>query len=167
MDYENIILGTSNYEKAKSGNLVSITGDGGVSWNYYGKYYKKLAPRLVTYEKYVEGLKNLKNIKDKDEYQTYKNYIEYEYIKSYYETRLLSLNINELLEILYKKFGNDIILLCHESIDEFCHRRVLADFIELETGIYIPEVSIDESQNLTKENPIRYKKILNRVINEE
>lgn len=166
MDFENIIIGTSSYDKAKSGNLVSITGDGGAAWNYFGSYYKRLAPRLVTYERYVEGLKNLGNIKDKDEYQAYRNYIEYEYIKSYYETRLLNMNVYELLETLYKKFGKDIILLCHESINEFCHRRVLADYIELETEIYIPEVSVDDSKNLTKVNPIRYKKVLNKVIGE-
>ena len=166
MDFENIIIGTSSYDKVRSGNLVSITGDGGVAWNYFGSYYKKLAPRLVTYEKYVEGLENLSNIKDKDEYQAYRSYIEYEYIKSYYETRLLNMDVYELLETLYKKFGKEIILLCHEPIKEFCHRRVLADYIELETGIYIPEVSTDESKNLTKENPIRYKKVLNKVINE-
>ena len=68
MDFENIIIGTSSYDKAKSGNLVSITGDGGVAWNYFGSYYKKLAPRLVTYEKYMEGLESLSNIKDKEEY---------------------------------------------------------------------------------------------------
>ena len=80
MNFENIIIGTSSYDKVRSGNLVSITGDGGVAWNYFGSYYKKLAPRLVTYEKYVEGLENLSNIKDKDEYQAYRSYIEYEYI---------------------------------------------------------------------------------------
>ena len=154
MDFENIIIGTSSYDKAKSGNLVSITGDGGVAWNYFGSYYKKLAPRLITYEKYMEGLESLSNIKDKEEYQAYRSYIEYEYIKSYYETRLLNMDVYELLETLYKKFGKEIILLCHEPIEEFCHRRVLA------------EVSIDESENLIKENPIRYKKVLNRVINE-
>ena len=36
MDFENIIIGTSSYDKVKSGNLVSITGDGGVAWNYFG-----------------------------------------------------------------------------------------------------------------------------------
>lgn len=36
-----IIKGTSCYENAKSGNLVSITGDGGNAWGFYGNAYKK------------------------------------------------------------------------------------------------------------------------------
>ena len=36
-----IIKGTSCYENAKSGNLVSITGDGGNDWGFYGNACKK------------------------------------------------------------------------------------------------------------------------------
>ena len=39
-----IIIGTSCYDNIKEGNLVSITGDGGNAWGYYGNAYKKLAP---------------------------------------------------------------------------------------------------------------------------
>ena len=58
---------------------------------------------------------------------------------------------DELLERLSQeikeKFGDNIILLCHElpgtklNKEHFCHRRLLADWIELETGIIIPEIS--------------------------
>ena len=34
MKKENIIIGTSCYANAHSGNLVSITGDGGNAWNF-------------------------------------------------------------------------------------------------------------------------------------
>ena len=40
-----IIKGTSCYANAKSGNLVSITGDGGNAWGFYGNAYKKMSPR--------------------------------------------------------------------------------------------------------------------------
>ena len=62
-------------------------------------------------------------------------------------------------------FGNNIILLCHEGVDEFCHRRIIADYIELKTGIYIPEVSIDEVGAVKKLIPISYKERLNNIIN--
>ena len=56
-----IILGTGSYANVKSGNTVSITGDGGNAWGYFGPSYKKLAPKLVTdipfAEKYEELLK--------------------------------------------------------------------------------------------------------------
>ena len=166
---KNIITGTGNYENVKSGNTVSITGDGGINWGYDGKAYKKLAPRLVTYtpysEKYQELLKLKEDVTKVKEYLSFRKQIEDEYIRSYYETRLKDLNVIELLYELENRFGNNIILLCHEDIEEFCHRRLLADYIELQTGIYIPEVSISNEGEITKHNPIRYKKRLIDTIN--
>ncbi len=165
-DYSKIILGTGNYENVKSGNTVSITGDGGNAWGYYGRAFKKLAPRLKTYEEYINNIDFLRNLSlELDEYKKEVKRIEDEYIKSYYETRLHDVYIYDLLEEMHRRFGNNIILLCHEPIDEFCHRRVLADYIELETGMYIPEVSVDEDYNIKKLKPIRYKNRINNIIN--
>ena len=162
---ENIILGTGNYYDVKSGNTVSITGDGGNAQGYYGPAYKKLAPKLVTYTPYAEKLDELNKLKeDLNKYKQYRKEIEDEYIESYYDIRLKNLNVNELLEILNKKFGNNIILLCHEPVDEFCHRRLVADYIELKTGMYIPEVKVDENGNIKKLVPIRYKDRLKKVM---
>ena len=33
----------------------------------------------------------------------------------------------------------DVYLLCYEAPNEFCHRRVLAEYIEQDTGIKVPE----------------------------
>ena len=167
MDYSKVILGTGNYNNIKNGNTVSVTGDGGNAWGYFGPSYKKLAPKLVTYIPYSEKLDKLNELK-KDltkvrEYLKYRKEIEDKYIKSYYEIRLKDLDINELLNTLYNKFGNDIILLCHEPVDEFCHRRLIADYIELKTGIYIPEL-IQEKNEYKKVNPIRYKERLKKVM---
>ena len=161
-DFSKIILGTGSYENVKSGNTVSITGDGGHAWGYFGPAYKKLAPKLVTYNPYAAKLEELNKLSGK-EYINYRKQIEDEYIKSFYNIRLKDLYVPELLEILYEKYGENIILLCHEPIDEFCHRRLVADYIELKTGIYIPEISIDSEGNVKKLNPIRYK---NRLRNE-
>ena len=162
---KNIILGTGNYNNVKSGNTVSITGDGGNAWGYFGPAYKKLAPRLVTYITYSEKTEELSKLKnDLINYKIYKEQIENEYIKSYYETRLKDLDIKELLYALKERFGNNIILLCHENINEFCHRRLIADYIELETGIYIPEISINENGRIIMHNPIRYKNKLKQII---
>ena len=165
-EFSNIILGTGNYVNVKKGNTVSITGDGGYAWGYRGPSYKKLAPKLETYKTYADKKEELNKLKlDIKEYTKLKQQIEDEYIISYYETRLKELNVYELLEYLEKKYGNEIILLCHEQIDEFCHRRLLADYIELETGIYIPEVNIDYNGKIIKKNPIRYKNRLIKTIN--
>lgn len=163
-DISKIILGTGSYATVKSGNTVSITGDGGNAWNYFGPAYKKLAPRLVTYLPYAEKLEELKKIKnDLLKYKKYRKEIEDEYIESYYNTRLKDLDVYELLITLKEKFGENIILLCHEPIDEFCHRRVLADYIKLETGIYIPEISIDEDGILKEFKPIDYTNRLQKI----
>ena len=165
-DYSKIILGTGNYENVKRGNTVSITGDGGNAWGYHGRAFKKLAPRLKTYEKYIHDIEFLRNLSyDLKEYKREAKRIEDEYIRSYYETRLKDVYIYDLLEELYTRFGENIILLCHEPNGEFCHRRVLADYIELETGMYIPEVSVDEDYNVKKLKPTIYKNRVYDIIN--
>jgi uncharacterized protein (DUF488 family) len=166
-DVARIILGTGNYSNVFVGNTVSITGDGGNAWGYFGPSYKKLAPRLVTYtpyaQKYEELLKLKKDTLNLKEYSDFRKKIEDEYIESYYETRLKDLDIEELLTTLENKFGDNIILLCHEPLQEFCHRRLVADYIELKTGVYIPEVEINEDGIVKKLIPIRYKNRLKKV----
>lgn len=138
-DYKQVIIGTGSYDTVKSGNTVSITGDGGRAWNYFGPSYKKLAPRLVTYREYAKTLSYLEDLKEKitpQEYQYLKSQNELGYIKSYYETRLKDLNAYYLLEILQEKFGSQIILLCHEPVNEFCHRRLVADYISPNRNLY-------------------------------
>ena len=99
---KNIIIGTGSYHNVKNGNTVSITGDGGNAWKYYGPAYLKLAPRLFTYTPYAEKLETLKELKSNLlEYKKYRREIEDEYIKSYYESRLKNLDINLLLITLY------------------------------------------------------------------
>lgn len=168
IDLSKVILGTGNYSSVLSGNTVSVTGDGGNAWCYFGNAYKKLAPKLVTYLPYAEKYEQLQKLK-KDalkikEYYLFRKKIEDEYIQSYYDIRLKDLDVLELLKILYDKYGDNIILLCHEPIDEFCHRRLIADYIELKTGIYIPEISVDENGQVKKILPIRYKNRLKAVI---
>lgn len=166
-EVKRIILGTGSYDTVKFGNTVSITGDGGNAWNYFGPAYKKLAPRLMTYLLYADALKDLEKIKDSiplEEYTKKKIKIEFTYIKSYYETRLRNLEMEDFLKTLEAKFGTNIIFLCHEPVNEFCHRRVLADYIELQTGVYIPEVKIMSNDEFTLKQPLNYKQELKRVM---
>ena len=71
-DISKIILGTGNYDNIKSGNTISITGDGGNAWGYFGPSYKKLAPKLSTFIQYKEKLEELNNIKDINKYKELK-----------------------------------------------------------------------------------------------
>ncbi len=54
-----------------------------------------------------------------------------------YAARLAGLDAHEVVANL----GEDAVLLCWESPGEFCHRRLVAEWLERETGIVVPEVS--------------------------
>jgi hypothetical protein len=43
-----------------------------------------------------------------------------------------------------QEVGPDAILLCWEAPGEFCHRRIAAEWLETELGIFVPE--LDTSQ---------------------
>lgn len=154
-----IIKGTSCYENAKSGNLVSITGDGGNAWGFFGQSYKKMAPRLYLWEYYDKNPDNLSE----------EELIDW-YMEEFYKLRLKDLNPYEFMNILKEKFGEEIILLCHElpgielNKEHFCHRRYVADWITLETGIVIPEISINEEGIETSEEVYDLKPKIKKLI---
>ena len=154
-----IIKGTSCYENAKRGNLVSITGDGGNAWGFFGQSYKKMAPRLYLWEYYDKNPDNL----SKEELIDW-------YMEEFYKLRLKDLNPYEFMNILKEKFGEEIILLCHElpgielNKEHFCHRRYVADWITLETGIVIPEISINEEGIITQEEVYDLKPKIKKLI---
>ena len=161
----NVLFGTGSYDTVKSGNRVSISGDGGLLKDFNGPCYKKLAPRWDTYKTYAEKYKILRdNILEYEHYLLLKEQMENQYIKSFYETRLKDLDVNLLLDTLEEKYGDDIILLCYENEKQFCHRRILADYIELETGLYVPEVAVDEKGKVKELVPIRYTNRLKEII---
>jgi len=154
-----VIIGTSCYENAKSGNLVSITGDGGNAWGFYGNSYKKMSPKLYLWQYYETNPDRLNE----------EELIDW-YIKEFYYLRLKNLNPYDLLNDLNEKFGDEIILLCHElpgkNIDKehFCHRRLIANWIELETGLVIPEISIDDNGLIKYENSYDLKPKIKKLI---
>lgn len=157
-----IIKGTSSYKNAKTGNLVSITGDGGNAWGFFGNSYKKLAPKLYLWQYYYNNPDKLMD----------EEIIDW-YIKEYYKTRLQSLDANDLLKLLNENYGEEIVLLCHElpgkilNKEHFCHRRLIADWIELETGIMIPEISIDKNGNINYEEIYDTKPKLKKLIKQK
>ena len=154
-----IIKGTSCYSNAKQGNLVSITGDGGNAWGFFGNAYKKMAPKLYLWEYYDQNPDNL----------TEEELINW-YIEEFYNLRLKGLNSYDFMNILKERFGEEIILLCHElpgtvlDKEHFCHRRLVADWIELETGIIIPELSIKEDGTIIQEETYDLKPKIKKLI---
>ena len=58
------------------------------------------------------------------------------YTKAYYEQVLSKLDPQKVYDDL-----NDCVLLCWEKADDFCHRRLVAVWLELSLGIKVPEWS--------------------------
>lgn len=68
---------------------------------------------------------------------------EHEFTARYSE-RLDALGIVPVLtrfrEISAEHDGRGLVLLCFERAGQFCHRRVLAHWIEQQTGAHVPEL---------------------------
>lgn len=93
-------------------NAVAISR--GIPEWYKGRVYKALAPSW-----------DLVRINDTEEYtRRYRNEV-----------------LNRLdPKKVYKDLGDDAILLCWEKPGDFCHRRIVAEWLENELGIIVPEI---------------------------
>ena len=129
-----IILGTGSYENVKAGNTVSIDIMGGREFGYNGRAFTGLVPPQEIKEEYERKMAEIASIRG--DLKKLKEIVIREYIKSYYESVLKKFNPEYLPYELQEKFGNGIILLSNDQID----RRIIADYIETETGIFIPEI---------------------------
>lgn len=129
---------TGNYENCKVGNLVSISGDKGKSVGFNGNSYTKLAPKKDFWSIWHSNIGKISELEN----------TKY-YMEQYYKTVLSKLDAKEVFDDL-KSFGNNVILLCYENNEEFCHRHLAATWLEKELNITIPEISIDENLNIQK-----------------
>lgn len=85
------------------------------------------------------------------------------YIQEYYNQVLTKVNIEELL-----KGEKDPILLCFEKGKQFCHRHVLAEYIEMKYGIQVKDIKIDENLNIEEnQRPEYIRNILKEIIEQE
>jgi hypothetical protein len=108
---------TSYFAKsANNPNAVSIAGKAPAG--FAGRVYKKLAPKFWFYQKYKE---------DGDEFF---------YTEQY---RKEVLNLLDPMEV-YNELGEESILLCWEGKDKFCHRKLVARWLEVSLGIQVPEL---------------------------
>ena len=104
---------------AKSGNhpdAVSIAGS--APGFYKGRVYKKLAPKYWFFKKYKE---------DNDEAF---------YVEQYQKEVLNKLDPHQV----YADLGENAVLLCWEKSGKFCHRHLIARWLESALGISIYEI---------------------------
>ncbi len=86
------------------------------------KSCKKLAPKYIWWKEWHD--KKLSN--------------EW-YIEKYNETVLSKLNAQEIFNE-WQSYGNEIVLLCWEGRNEFCHRHLVANWLSKELNIEVNEL---------------------------
>ena len=117
---------TGSYKNCKDKRGISISGDSGRSVGYEGPTYLKLAPKRDWWTQW-------EMIKDRiDPYESTRFYIE-----KYYDTVLKGLDPEEV----YKDLDGRI-LLCYEEPAFFCHRHIVASWLEIKLGTKVPEVAV-------------------------
>lgn len=143
---------TGNYEECKVGNLISISGDRGRSVGFNAKAIPQLAPKREFWNIWHENIGKI----PEEENTRY-------YINEYYKQVLSKVDIEELL-----KDEKDPILLCFEKGQQFCHRHVLAEYIEMKYKIKVRDIKIDENLNIIEnERPENIRRILEEIIQKE
>ena len=149
---EKIIL-TSNYNNMIHGNKISISGDKGKKVNFKGKNLSELAPKKEFWQKWHDNIGKI----SEEENTLY-------YVKEYYHQVLKKLDP----ELLFDSLPNKTILLCYEESEEFCHRHLVAFWLELFLDINTYEVKELENYKLEiKQRPEYLKDILEKVIKED
>lgn len=147
------MIKTSSYENLKSSlfKTISISGDRGKSVGYTGLCYPKLAPKLSFWKKWHENI----GVVSEEENNRY-------YIEEYYKQVLSNLDP----EIVYKELDHSI-LLCYEDSDQFCHRHIVAAWLELLLNEEVDEVIMEEYKIKKVIRPKYIKQILEEVIKQE
>lgn len=103
---------------------------------------------IARYAKYWGGLKFFPLAPDSD---TLKMEIS-EYTRRFTE-KLSKLEAVEILEELKElSQGKDFALLCYEKPGDFCHRRLVAEWIERKTGIEVPEYQVERKEETNQPN---------------
>ena len=92
-------------------------------WGTKSREYMKLAPPMYLVNHWKKGSITVE-----------------QYTEEYYRVVLSKLNPQEVLDEIIRIFGDDATLLCFEKAGEFCHRRLVAEWIEKGTGVEVPEL---------------------------
>jgi len=117
--------------KNKEGIRISVCRSmQGYTFYHYNRWYKELAPDF-------EILKRFKSTGNRT--QSTKDWFTQEYIRKLDELRnsgRLEGYIDELEKLVQY---NDVYLLCYEKPLEFCHRHILADYLNNHYELNISE----------------------------
>lgn len=121
---------TSSYKNFNTDlySKCSISGDKGKMVGYDGNCYPKLAPKKEFWKKWHDNIGKI----SEEENNKY-------YIEEYYKEVLSKLDPMEVYDEL--EFTT---LLCYEEPTEFCHRHIVAEWINLLLEIDVLEIKLTE-----------------------
>lgn len=68
-----------------------------------------------------------------------------DYVRHYYKHVLNRLDP----KIVYTELGEDAVLLCYEPPEDFCHRRIVADWLFVALGHDIPEIGKKNERSIS------------------
>ena len=71
---------------------------------------------------------------------------EMEYTSKYLD-QLNELGVHRIIKMI-QIFGDNVVLLCWESPEKFCHRHILADYINKNSGVVVEEFGKEKEISL-------------------
>ena len=111
-------FGNRNLKKFDNSRLVSVSMKPPDYFKSFIRIYRPLCPSYNLVKSYKSG-----------------SISEFEYTIQYYNI------LNKLdPEIVYNQLGKDSILLCYEKSGKFCHRRIVAGWLERSLDIIVSEL---------------------------
>lgn len=145
---------------------IAISGDEGKLVGFVGRAERSLSPytffkKWKEKETQIEEAYKTKSI-DEQTYYNLKAENQWDYVEKFYTKVLKPLNPQEV----YKSLGENAVLLCFEKPTQFCHRHLVAGWLEMNLGVQIDEYGFENDANV-KENKENLKEQLKQVIENE
>lgn len=145
---------------------IAISGDEGKLVGFTGRAMRKLSPysffiRWKARENQLQDWVSSFKITD-EEYRELKQENQQNYIISFYNQVLKKLNPNAV----YEELGENAVMLCFEKPTDFCHRFLVAGWLELSLGIEIDELGF-ENNLAVRENKNRLKNEIAKLMEQE
>ena len=103
---------------------VPLSISGRAPSGYAGPQFKVLAPKLGFYTDYKDGRIDAAG-----------------YTAAFHAQVLAPLDPRQIYDRLTRTYGADVTLLCYEPPGAFCHRRLVAAWLEAALGVTVPELA--------------------------
>ena len=146
---------------------VAISGDRGKLAGFYGRSMKALSMPYDFFKRWKAEEDELQELVSSfritnEEFHRLKKQNENEYIMVFYNEVLAYLDPRDVYEAL----GDNAVMLCYEKPTDFCHRFLVAGWLELSLGIEIDELGF-ENNPIVQENRKRLKNEIAKMMHLE